>query len=1062
MTVCFPNNTYKNQSTLASLQEIYTNNHNSINEFIALIDNSGLLKTNVFKILGSDSNYDFGKLFRVLAKSNNDNLYNFGLDGHWNKPRSAFTYQLIITKMLDTSLKIDHNKVHVNKDLESDFIRSRNLSPNYFSEVVIPVFHLPNFYVVNNNPASIAKNNKLNQNEEYRLLNNLTINDFYKLDQTIGKPDQELFNCVQQLIQEKKINPSYKLLFNTSVEEFNAKIIESNISFGNREGIPGLSNEDVNHMRNLMFASLKHLQTLSDVVMAFYRITTKGLTLFKNEDNFANYEQHTVQRNNYYNLFSDCTGVNFLDQTYYTKSVSQLNFEGFKFKPSFDENNHLLFTTTSQEHYYDAKHCHLLDQKINNLPVLSFLPKEFLAQLTISTIDKQINFQKHMPTYISYSKIEQKEDSLSVAPLGDFSFVGDDFEIYIPGKVENQFSVQTYGSGLSVNSNELKTAFSRKVYQNVETVNLKTLFESNLRLTNNKITALVLNNFCSGGSDGFNFEIKLVTKNQLLTSNNMFVPFAFRTTILNNVTFEEEVVYYVNLVCFQSFNNFRKFTKSQKFIQYLDNLIITDSILNPETYAQILSQRYGSVVRYYISQKEIFNKIGSSVIDRLSQRTNDSNLKLIDSQRLSILNGKLNIDEKLSQEIARLSLSNEKIKEKLDEETNKLTELTTSESRLSREITVNQELINQYQQKIKEIQELTRELPEKIKTQSIKLDKQRELFNSFTSQFNQIKDKYQKEEQEAIRLKNFTADPFFSNLNSRGIFITRISLSDSRNIHELTNLTLNSITNDQYSKMTIVEVDFIVAKPIEIKVDGDANNIVYGGPYKVSVSNDSLKIAPLNPSTIIATLGNGSYCVHPHSSSFTLNKSTTSNEFYSYKRCCLGESSSYIYNAFKCKSTEALKMILVNTFIWLSSANSSDAWGRNYKYYPKKGDQNLINLDQICINLDNLVAISETPEESIEVSEETIQLALQEENDYQWHNEDHNHEWDADGMCIDCDAECEHECHYADGHCMECGVYHEWGDRNIEDNEENNEEEQTQTTNATYVPYVQLTNNNQG
>ena len=1019
MTVFIPNSSYKNTEFLNLLQEISITNQN-VQELISNLEQSNLAKTNVFR--RGVSIYTFTALFRLLIKQNNQNQYDFGI-AEWNKNKANMTFQKFICGLLETRSDARNES----------FLNHSSTSLSYFSEVFAPVFQLSSIQMDNNTVENNIRRNCLNQTDEYRNLTDLNITDFYKIQSTIGKPKEEFLDCVNELIDQNKINPFYKFI-NLPTNEFHELLINTNL-LSNRFSFANNLNElHSASFKNLMQISLNELQNLADAVVSIYRLATKEMTLLKIDDNFANYNE-TNRSNNYYNLFSETTGVNYWSQTFYSKSITQFTTDKFRLKPN-SQGLESIFLASHQEPHYDAKYCHILDQKINDLPVYSFLPKEFLSQLTLSIIDKKINFQRHMPTDIAYSKVEQKESTISVAPLGDFSFVGDDFEIYLPGKINNKFTMQAPSENAILNPLDLKKEFSKKVYEDVETLKLKDLFANAARFTNNKITALVLNNFCSGSSDNFHFEIKPVTKNQLLTSNNIFVPFAFKTTILNNQDFTEEEVYYVTMVCFQSFQNFRKFTRSQKFIQYLDTLIATNTISNPEKYAEIISAQYGETVKYYLAQKDIFSKLGPSTIKRISERTNQSNISLIDPNRLSILNGKLNIDENLSKELDRLKAIEGKIKEKLNEEEASLIQVQELEMEKLSDLNNYKEYILQTQAKIIEIEKFIQELPQKISNQKEKYNRQKQYFESFNSNYQKTISAYKQKEQEAIRLNNFVSDAFFSNLNSRSIFITKIMLRDEYgNDFELNQSNLSSITNDHYSKQTITNVQFIIAKPIEIKVDGDANNIVYGGPYKVSVTNDSLQVAPLNPSTILAHVGNQNFGIHPHASQNHISKNTTSNEFYSYRRGCLGESSSYIYNAFKCKSTEALKMILVNTFIWLSSANSSDAWGRNYKYFPKKGDPNLVNLDKSCIDLSNLITITQIDEPS----EELIEEALMQDNDFD-----------------DCD---DHDFNDA-GFCIHCGYYDEEYDLSLT----NEDEENVATTSPVYTPYVQLTNtnNNQG
>ena len=50
------------------------------------------------------------------------------------------------------------------------------------------------------------------------------------------------------------------------------------------------------------------------------------------------------------------------------------------------------------------------------------------------------------------------------------------------------------------------------------------------------------------------------------------------------------------------------------------------------------------------------------------------------------------------------------------------------------------------------------------------------------------------------------------------------------------------------------------------------------------------------------------------------------------RNACLGEASPAIYAAFQAKD---IRQIIIAAMSWITNANSSDAWGKHYKYFPK-------------------------------------------------------------------------------------------------------------------------------
>ena len=132
------------------------------------------------------------------------------------------------------------------------------------------------------------------------------------------------------------------------------------------------------------------------------------------------------------------------------------------------------------------------------------------------------------------------------------------------------------------------------------------------------------------------------------------------------------------------------------------------------------------------------------------------------------------------------------------------------------------------------------------------------------------------------------------------------------------------------------EIEFFTCKPSKILPDGNDSKAVAGGPYRVKFScsamhsNVNLYLSLKDISSIFGKHGYSVY-IHPHAG--PRNFTTDYKDLLSLSaHACLGESSSYLYKAVKANS---LSSIIVNIFTWLNSANSTDTWGRNYKYFPK-------------------------------------------------------------------------------------------------------------------------------
>lgn len=150
-------------------------------------------------------------------------------------------------------------------------------------------------------------------------------------------------------------------------------------------------------------------------------------------------------------------------------------------------------------------------------------------------------------------------------------------------------------------------------------------------------------------------------------------------------------------------------------------------------------------------------------------------------------------------------------------------------------------------------------------------------------------------------------------------------------------------------------VNFSTIKPSVIRVDGSDTRQVVGGPYHVQVAagisfyqgaSDPFRMTPAlsiklkdESSAFGYNLCGGYYnlWVHPHTSSIQYPlDSNFFNKILNYAgHACLGDAGPSIYKGFR----EAnVRTVVFAAKIWIESANSTDTWGRNYKYFPKVQD----------------------------------------------------------------------------------------------------------------------------
>lgn len=199
--------------------------------------------------------------------------------------------------------------------------------------------------------------------------------------------------------------------------------------------------------------------------------------------------------------------------------------------------------------------------------------------------------------------------------------------------------------------------------------------------------------------------------------------------------------------------------------------------------------------------------------------------------------------------------------------------------------------------------------------------------------FKAIEEKYLTEYESSLNSKSMSSDKFFENLANDNIKIIEITyfdinkekqfkLSQKSELQEFISYVKVVNTLDNFN---ITEVVFLVDRPVKIRVDAKDSNARAGGPYVVKVNKDNLNIKLAYNYSLFGIASNGEdFCIHPHSTSFK-----DLNRLFQWQRACLGEASPLIYSAFQKKD---LKLILLAAMTWVSSANSTDVWGKKYDW----------------------------------------------------------------------------------------------------------------------------------
>jgi hypothetical protein len=224
-----------------------------------------------------------------------------------------------------------------------------------------------------------------------------------------------------------------------------------------------------------------------------------------------------------------------------------------------------------------------------------------------------------------------------------------------------------------------------------------------------------------------------------------------------------------------------------------------------------------------------------------------------------------------------------------------------------------------------------------FKFNKTKFNQVKNVFNkleSFNSHYFHLKSLQETSLKDNLKNGKIKKDPFFQNLKNDSISITSISYESNLDDFVLENATLDNFLTMDLSSLKIKEVEFLIDKPVPIYVDSKQNPkaVKVAGPYIVKVSATKLSLKLKDNHSLFAFISAKSYKFHPHVSAVSKISSSANS--------CLGEASPLIFNAF---SKNCLKTIILSAITWVTSANSTDVWGRSYIHFL---DYSTIDMDQ--------------------------------------------------------------------------------------------------------------------
>lgn len=442
----------------------------------------------------------------------------------------------------------------------------------------------------------------------------------------------------------------------------------------------------------------------------------------------------------------------------------------------------------------------------------------------------------------------------------------------------------------------------------------------------------------SRGADQVKYSF--VTKNSDQDSGPISV-FLFRKNISLlkkiNGTYQEVQAYFYGLGTFTPIEYFAKYKKFNSFfIDILANIQENDAnyLLDKDKFEIYQKNIYKSYSKYWAEIPTHLKSLPKSFFKDIKRNTAYtsylSNLKPSAQHSLDLSTQAKSIPEKLKID---------KLSEKILEYENQLK--SSRHTYQSYEALKNRQEndIQYHRNQIQIIERKIAEIEKNYESSNAILQEYPPIIERLTEKKKSLSEVYQtkvKDISEALTTSVPSEDTkFFANLKESGILIDDIFYMFQREEISLSKnpeLALLAKTKNKDSAPQLCRIDFRITKPVIIRVDyadkGSKAKKVVGGPYCVSLTKNSLNIGLLTSNAVHGSDGN-SVWVHPHTPAMHINQNLEITT--SLRNACLGEASSTVWKAFEESDP---KQAIFAAMTWVTSANSSDLWGRNYKFFP--------------------------------------------------------------------------------------------------------------------------------
>ena len=413
---------------------------------------------------------------------------------------------------------------------------------------------------------------------------------------------------------------------------------------------------------------------------------------------------------------------------------------------------------------------------------------------------------------------------------------------------------------------------------------------------------------------------------------------------------EQELVYYG----LGTFSQLKTFNKYKKFLTYFRNFSKSiknyegSFLLNPSRYEEEIKKIYQRYSKYWKKIPSYMDSFDTSNFSEVYSNTTypatNMSLEAPSINGLGVLSTFTNVPSyrkinNLKQAILETTQAVEKKEASIRNRFN-LTERHTSR------LEVNQQRLIRIQQEIDEQNSKYKTLEKEWNQAESYLNSGiKETIGSMRGQLEKCKLKYEEDLELAITesYDSSYGGMFIQNLKESGISIDNI---DYRFVDSGTIVNTNSdpelVVKAKKESMLaspnliLNSISFTIQKPVIIRVDyaekGENCKKIVGGPYCVELTQRQLLVGLLTSNSLHGTDGRQVW-VHPHTSSFNVNSQQEPLKALAraFQRACLGEASAPIFKAFQSADP---KMAIYAAMAWITSANSSDAWGRYWKHFP--------------------------------------------------------------------------------------------------------------------------------